>query len=49
MPSEAGKVPPRDHRVRLAYFVPRDREPVPNYERKIQVVAAIVAACIAPI
>jgi hypothetical protein len=43
MPPEAGKVPPREHRVRLAYFVPRDRETAPNYERKSRVVAAIVA------
>jgi hypothetical protein len=43
LPPEARKLPPRDHRVRLAYFVPGDREPVANYERKIRVIAAIVA------
>jgi len=42
MPLEAEEVP-RDYRVRLAYFVPRDREPARNYETKIRVVAAIVA------
>jgi hypothetical protein len=31
------------HRVRLAYFVPRDRRPVANYEAKIRVVMSIVA------
>ena len=32
-----------DHRIRLAYFVPRDRKPTANYEKKIRVVMSIVA------
>jgi hypothetical protein len=32
-----------DYRIRLAYFVPNDRKPVPNYTEKIRVVAQIVA------
>jgi hypothetical protein len=32
-----------DYRIRLAYFVPRDRQPVANYQQKVRVVTAIVA------
>jgi hypothetical protein len=32
-----------EHRIRLAYFVPRDRKATANYQEKIQVVMAIVA------
>jgi hypothetical protein len=31
-----------EHRIRLGYFVPADRQPVANYEQKIRVVMAIV-------
>jgi hypothetical protein len=30
------------HRIRLAYFVPKDRTPTANYERKIRIVMALV-------
>jgi hypothetical protein len=33
----------RDYRMRLAYFVPTDRKPKPDYEKKIRVVMHIVA------
>src|SRR5688572_12219353 len=42
-PQPAPPKPPADHRLRLAYFVPKDRQPTPNYEQKIRVVMAIVA------
>ena len=32
-----------EHRIRLGYFVPSDRQPVANYEQKIRVVMAVVA------
>lgn len=34
---------PTDQKVRLAYFVPQDREPIENYEQKIRVVMELVA------
>jgi hypothetical protein len=34
---------PQAYRIRLAYFVPRDRQPVANYAQKIRVVMAMVA------
>lgn len=43
MPPDAGKIVPPDNRVRLAYFVPNDREPALDYAKKIRVIAAIVA------
>jgi hypothetical protein len=33
----------REYRIRLAYFVPTDRKPTPDYEKKIRVVMRIVA------
>jgi hypothetical protein len=33
----------REYRIRLAYFVPTDRQPTPDYAQKIRVVMAIVA------
>jgi hypothetical protein len=39
----AAKPPSKDHRLRLAYFVPKDRNPTANHERKIRVVMAMVA------
>lgn len=35
-------VPFKDHQIRVLYFVPSDREPIPNYEAKIRVVLAYV-------
>ena len=34
---------PADQKIRLAYFVPSDRKPIPNYEQKIRVVMQVVA------
>ena len=34
---------PREYVVKLGYFVPPDREPIPHYEQKIRVVMQIVA------
>jgi hypothetical protein len=31
------------YRIRLAYFVPRDRKPIANYEQKIRVVMSLVS------
>jgi putative peptidase family protein len=39
----AAIAPAHDRRIRLAYFIPRDRSPTPNYQQKIRVVMAIVA------
>ncbi len=33
---------PTDQKIRLAYFVPRDRTPIAGYEQKIRVVMAVV-------
>ncbi len=33
----------RDYRIRLAYFVPSDRKPTPNYAKKIRVVMHFVS------
>lgn len=41
--SDKRKATTVEHRIRLAYFVPRDRKPTANYEKKIRVVMAIVA------
>jgi hypothetical protein len=40
---DAGEAAPGVRRVRLAYFVPEDRRAIPNYEKKVRVVMAIVA------
>ncbi|MEK6260320.1 MAG: hypothetical protein AABP62_17010 [Planctomycetota bacterium] len=37
------KFGPTDYRLRLVYFVPQDRQPAKNYERKIAVVMSLVA------
>ncbi|HEV3309916.1 MAG TPA: hypothetical protein VG815_05320, partial [Chloroflexota bacterium] len=34
---------PADQQIRLAYFVPNDREPIAHYEQKIRVVMQVVA------
>jgi len=34
---------PTDRKIRLAYFVPKDREPIAHYEQKIRVVMKVVA------
>src|SRR5271166_3452643 len=34
---------PTDQKIRLAYFVPKDREPIAGYEQKIRVVMQVVA------
>lgn len=34
---------PVDQKIRLAYFVPKDREPIANYEQRIRVVMQLVA------
>jgi Putative peptidase family len=34
---------PADQKIRLAYFVPKDRSPIPHYEQKIRVVMQVVA------
>ena len=39
----APKMTAADYKVRLAYFVPSDRKPVPRYEEKIRVVMQFVA------
>ena len=36
--SAVPKKKPEDYFVRVAYFVPQDRKPVPNWEQKIQVI-----------
>src|SRR5262245_20891571 len=38
----AGEMP-AEHRIRLGYFVPSDRQPITNYEQKILIVMAMVA------
>lgn len=37
------KFVPTDQKIRLAYFVPSDRQPIENYEQKIRVVMEFVA------
>jgi hypothetical protein len=37
------KFGPTDYRLRLVYFIPTDRQPASNYERKIAVVMSLVA------
>ena len=37
------KLPTADYKIRLAYFVPTDREPTPDYEKKIRVVMHFVS------
>src|SRR5688500_11380892 len=43
--AEGGRLKPstNPYTVRLAYFVPRDREPVAGYEQRIRIVVSIVA------
>ncbi|HSG72147.1 MAG TPA: hypothetical protein VLA12_17155 [Planctomycetaceae bacterium] len=33
----------KDYVIKLGYFVPQDRQPIPNYDRKIRVIMNIVA------
>jgi hypothetical protein len=42
-PAKLPKATPSDYRLRLAYFVPTDRTPIPEYAAKIRVVMQIVA------
>lgn len=37
------KLGPDDHRVRVVYFVPKDRKPIPKFEERIAVVMAYVS------
>jgi hypothetical protein len=39
---------PTDQQIRLAYFVPTDRQPIENYEEKIRVVMQVVAELYRP-
>jgi hypothetical protein len=41
--SELPKPPARDYLIRLAYFVASDREPTPDYEKKIRVLMHFVS------
>jgi hypothetical protein len=39
---------PTDQKIRLAYFVPADRQPIENYEQKVRVVMQVVAELYRP-
>jgi len=39
---------PTDQKIRLAYFVPADRQPIENYQQKIRVVMQVVAELYRP-
>lgn len=42
-PNTTSKFGPTDYKIRVVYFVPTDREPTSNYEKKINVVVSLIS------